>query len=40
MDKRKSLGLLTTVAAGTVLYNLLKPVESEARVVQEFQKEK
>ena len=36
MDKKKSLLLLTAVAAGTTLYNLLKPIRSNVPVVQEF----
>ena len=40
MDKKKTLLLLTAVAAGTALYNLLKPVKSSVDVVQDFQKEK
>ena len=40
MDRKKSLLLLAAVAAGTTLYNLLKPVKSNVAVVQGFQKEK
>lgn len=40
MDKKKSLLLLAAVAAGTTLYNLLKPVKSSVPVVQGFQKDK
>src|SRR5690606_38532107 len=40
MDKKKSLLLLTAVAVGTTLYNLLKPVKSNVPVVQDFNKEK
>ncbi|MFD1768934.1 lipocalin family protein [Sphingobacterium suaedae] len=40
MDKKKSLLLLTAVAAGTTLYNILKPVRSTVPVVQGFKKEK
>lgn len=36
MDKKKSLLLLTAVAAGSTLYNLLKPIRSNVPVVQEF----
>ena len=36
MDKKKSLLLLTAVAVGTTLYNLLKPIRSNVPVVQEF----
>lgn len=37
MDRKKSLLLLTAVAAGTTLYNLLKPIKSNVAVVQDFQ---
>ncbi|SFS35068.1 lipocalin family protein [Sphingobacterium wenxiniae] len=40
MDKKKSLLLLAAVAAGTALYNALKPVRSEVAVVENFEKEK
>ncbi|TDS17335.1 lipocalin family protein [Sphingobacterium paludis] len=40
MDRKKSLLLLTAVAAGTTLYNLLKPVRSNVPVIQGFEKEK
>ena len=40
MDRKKSLLLLAAVAAGTTLYNLLKPVKSNVAVVQGFQKDK
>jgi|SRR5690606_19738844 len=40
MDRKRSLLLLTAVAAGTTLYNLLKPVKSNVAVVQGFQKDK
>ncbi|MGO1244464.1 MAG: lipocalin family protein [Sphingobacterium sp.] len=36
MDKKKSLLLLTAVAAGTTIYNLLKPIQSNVSVVQDF----
>src|SRR5690606_28618864 len=36
MDKRKSLFLLSAVAAGTTIYNLLKSVRSNVPVVQGF----
>lgn len=39
MDKKKSLMLLAAVAAGTTLYNMLKPVKSNVAVVQGFQKD-
>jgi len=34
MDKKKSLFLLTAAAAGTVIYNIWKPVKSELPVIQ------
>lgn len=40
MDRKKSFLLLTAVAAGTALYNLLKPIKSNVAVIQGFQKEK
>lgn len=40
MDKKKSLLLLSAVAAGTALYNILKPVKSNVLVVQHFKIEK
>ncbi|WDF69980.1 lipocalin family protein [Sphingobacterium oryzagri] len=40
MDRKKSLLLLTAVAAGTTLYNLLRPVKSTVPVVQGFQKDR
>src|SRR5690606_26139997 len=40
MNRKNSLLLLTAVAAGTALYNLLKPVKSNVAVVQGFQKDK
>ncbi len=36
MDKKKSLLLLSAVAVGTTLYNLLKPIRSNVPVVQGF----
>ena len=39
MDRKKSLLLLTAVAVGTTLYNVLKPVKSDVAVVQGFDKE-
>ncbi|GHE23267.1 lipocalin family protein [Sphingobacterium griseoflavum] len=40
MDRKKSLLLLTAVAAGTTLYNLLKPIKSSVPVVQGFKKDR
>ena len=40
MDKKKSLLLLTAVAAGAALYNILKPVTSDVTVVDGFEKDK
>lgn len=40
MDKKKSLLLLSAVAAGTALYNILKPVKSEVAVVTGFEIDK
>ncbi|TYP97817.1 apolipoprotein D and lipocalin family protein [Sphingobacterium allocomposti] len=40
MDKKKSLLLLTAVAAGTTLYNVLKPIRSNVSVVQGFEKDR
>ncbi len=40
MDRKKSLLLLTAVAAGTTLYNLLKPIKSNVPVVQGFNKDR
>ncbi|HMR20370.1 MAG TPA: lipocalin family protein [Sphingobacterium sp.] len=36
MDKKKSLLALTAVAAGTVIYNIWKPVKSNLPVIQDF----
>lgn len=40
MDKKKSLLLLSAVAIGTTVYNILKPVRSDVDVVTDFDKEK
>lgn len=40
IDRKKSLLLLTAVAAGTTIYNLLKPVRSDVPVVQGFNKDR
>jgi len=40
MDKKKSLLLLTAVAAGSVIYNIWKPVKSDLPVIQDFDLEK
>lgn len=36
MDKKKSLLLLTAVAAGSVIYNIWKPVKSNLPVITDF----
>ncbi len=36
MDKKKSLFLLTAAAAGTVIYNIWKPVKSNLPVIQDL----
>lgn len=36
MDKKKSLLALTAVAAGTVIYNIWKPVRTDLPVIQDF----
>ena len=36
MDKKKSLFLLTAAAAGTLIYNIWKPVKSDLPVIQNF----
>lgn len=40
MDKKKSLLLLSAVAIGTTVYNILKPVRSKVDVVENFDKKK
>lgn len=40
MDKKKSLLLLTAAAAGTVIYNIWKPVKSTLPVIKDFELEK
>ena len=40
MDKKKSLLLLTAAAAGTVIYNIWKPVKSDLPVIQNLEIEK
>lgn len=40
MDKKKSLFLLTAAAAGTVIYNIWKPVKSDLPVIQNFDLQK
>ena len=40
MDKKKSLFLLTAAAAGTVIYNIWKPVKSNLPVIKDFELEK
>ncbi|MCA5004876.1 lipocalin family protein [Sphingobacterium bovistauri] len=37
MDKKKSLFLLTAAAAGTVIYNIWKPVKSDLPVITDFE---
>ncbi|MCY4780499.1 lipocalin family protein [Sphingobacterium sp. UT-1RO-CII-1] len=37
MDKKKSLLLLTAVAAGATLYNILKPVKSNVEAMEGFE---
>lgn len=37
MDKKKSLLLLTAAAAGTVIYNIWKPVKSDLPVITDFE---
>lgn len=39
MDKKKSLFLLTAAAAGTLVYNIWKPVKSNLPVIKDFQLE-
>lgn len=40
MDKKKSLLLLSAVAAGTALYSIFKPVKSVVPVVEDFEIDK
>lgn len=40
MDKKKSLLLVSAVAIGTVVYNLVKPVRSTVKVVEDFDVER
>lgn len=40
MDKKKSLLALTAVAAGTLIYNIWKPVKSKLPVITDFELER